>query len=145
MAIKPDDARSLLTEALFLLGGEDGDAVAEFRRNVRKFLESDKKAAEQVLGEALRDARQSRRIVCAAIVSRDVMYSIPAPARHCDIVQHVLETTGQPIREPQEEGFLDDTGRFLDRRAAKIVAQQAGQILDNGVPQLDELFSENVW
>lgn len=89
--------------------------------------------------------RDSKRIVAAAIMYQGKVYSLPAPARHHDVIRHIAEATGETSIGENEQGFLDDLGQFLRRRPAMLVAQRAGQLLSNRAPVLRELYSENVW
>ena len=44
------------------------------------------------------------------------------------------------------EGFLTDTGEFLDRRAAADHAYECGQLIETAEePRIDRLMSEDLW
>jgi hypothetical protein len=60
--------------------------------------------------------------------------------RHCDCIRKVVEATGiKPAGGVQ--GFVTDTGEFLDRKQAQKHALECGQLLK---PKRI-LFSEDLW
>lgn len=63
--------------------------------------------------------------------------SLPAPARHHDILW------GLGRVQPQDQGFLTDRGRFVDRAAAAEIARAAGQAQALIAPP--HLYSEDLW
>jgi hypothetical protein len=92
----------------------------------------------------------SPKIVAAAIKDKDgKVYSVPQPGRHCDVFltmprdQRLLEAV---------QGFIDETGAFLDRHQAYKVAKENFQILpaeyyeaNNIAPTPGTLYSEDLW
>lgn len=91
-------------------------------------------------------------IIAAAIKLRHLVISMPRPARHHDI----LNNLAHHIRtyEDMEQGFITDTGVFLNRTDAFVhsrlygpgtprrdKARLAGENVYNGY----ELFSEDMW
>lgn len=85
------------------------------------------------------------RVVAAAIRMGGEVISLPPPARHNDILAHMAKLQHGIYRVPAHtQGFLISDGRFADRRAARKIAEAAGQLLprDMGLP---ELYSEDVW
>ena len=86
-------------------------------------------------------------ITHVAIRFRNKIYSLPAPARHCDVIKHIVETTGYTtisVDMHREQGFLDTNGLFLDRAAAYVRAQGNGQLTAKGHKE-GVLFSEDLW
>lgn len=83
-------------------------------------------------------------IVAAAIRSGDRTWSLPKPARHCDVIRVARSTTGATYADVccHNQGFLTSTGRFVGRLEAEDVARRAGQVdkLIGGV-----LTSEDLW
>lgn len=67
-------------------------------------------------------------------------YSLPKPNRH----HHVIRMIGG-ISGPDIQGFLDDSGVFLNRADALEVALRAGQVLDIDNVRAGRLFSEDLW
>ena len=60
--------------------------------------------------------------------------SLPAPARHCDIICHIAAPykPGKPtiiLADGGVQGFVTNTGRFVTREEAYTIAKEAGQIL----------------
>lgn len=80
------------------------------------------------------------RITHVAIQYNGKVYSLPKPNRH----HHVIRMIGG-IHGPNMQGFLDNDGRFLDRKAALRVALAAGQVLDPVDIRANQLFSEDLW
>lgn len=74
----------------------------------------------------------------------DVVHSLPRPARHHHVIAAIARSGAYPRRHGGEQGFVLSDGSFADRRRARLVAEQAGQLLprDGG---LAELYSEDVW
>ncbi len=88
------------------------------------------------------------KITCVAIRFQGTVYSLPAPNRHNDVIRHIVETTGVDAVNVmgEDQGFLDETGRYLTRRQALGVAGREGQLKEGALgPRLGRLFSEDVW
>lgn len=97
---------------------------------------------------AIHRMRDSETIVAAALEIEGMTFSLPQPARHGHL-HMVCHTLGLPtdlyLRGTQ--GFLTNTGRFVNRVMAKHIAHRAGQ------PQMRpledrhqrDLFSEDLW
>lgn len=88
------------------------------------------------------EPKPQRGIVAAACQLNGLTFSMPAPARHHDILEamHVAGIeTGY-----EDQGFLDHRGIFLGRKAAMIVAYRWGQVTDE-FEDGGELFSEHLW
>lgn len=90
------------------------------------------------------------RIVAAAIRQDGLTFTIPAPARHHDIIS-AMARSEIDIPIVGEQGFIDSSGNFVDRCIARQIAEAADQLIprkDSGVPfvaQHPQLFSEDVW
>lgn len=83
------------------------------------------------------------RILSAAVLLYGVVMSLPAPARHHDILAKIRPLYLSPIGGDMQ-GFLTTTGRFVSRREAVAIATAAGQI-DEPKFQPNALFSEDLW
>ena len=86
-------------------------------------------------------------IVAAAILFEGKVYSEPPPARHhtlLRIIAEELRVAGRPvIIRNEEQGFLTSLGKFVRRKPAAWIAQEAGQITE---PKWgDQLYSEDLW
>jgi len=83
------------------------------------------------------------KVVASAIYQAGVTFSLPRPARHCDVIRAM---TGAGIETPirGEQGFLLSDGTFANRIKSKAVAHDAGQLRE-GPTNVCELFSEDVW
>jgi len=84
------------------------------------------------------------RIISAAILYGGII-SLPRPARHGDIIATMDQLMGidGPLATPERQGFITDTGRYVNRVEARNIAWRAGQIIsDSKGPQL---FSEDLW
>ena len=84
-------------------------------------------------------------IVGVAIRGEDFEVYLPKPARHHDVIR-ALAKTGMKTPIKGEQGFIDDELGFVGRLVAGQIAQEAGQLLDEG-KRLSRfgLFSEDVW
>jgi hypothetical protein len=87
---------------------------------------------------------QTTRIAAAAICQGGVIYQLPPPARHHDIIRHMTSTLGIVPPVIGEQGFVTSDGRFVCRRPALRIAREAGQIIQETAPA-HGLFSEDVW
>lgn len=87
----------------------------------------------------------SERIAAAAIrVGGQVRHMLP-PARHHNVMHRFYRKTGVVVG-PDEQGFITDTGRYVDREEALKIAVFAGQIIRrSGGDHATELFSEDMW
>lgn len=86
--------------------------------------------------------KPQRGIVAAACQIDGLTFSMPAPARHHDVLWS-MHTLG--VRGDEVQGFLDHRGVFLGRKAAMIVANNWGQILPEEFDPDGELYSEHLW
>lgn len=88
-------------------------------------------------------------IVAAAILYKDVVYALPAPARHHTVIHHILRTTkDKKVPASALQGFIDDNEGFVDRERARDLVVKQEQPLKNGKDALDHirhLFSEDLW
>ena len=82
-------------------------------------------------------------IVAAAILDANGnARSLPSPARHGDVMLHMLRNGFEPPFTG-EQGFLLTTGEFLNREAAARHALASGQVSKLMVPP--DLYSEDLW
>lgn len=86
-----------------------------------------------------------RKIVAAAIFTPDrEIVSLPAPARHHNIIRHIVDNMGyDSVGYGFEQGFIDNDGVFLRRKPAARIAKKAGQIEELAHPP--NLYSEDLW
>ena len=81
-------------------------------------------------------------IVGVAVSRGELTLSMPAPFRHCDVIQRAVSLgLDCPIRS-EEQGFLTSGGVFVDRVKAAEIAVVAGQVAR--LPQ-GRLTSEDLW
>jgi hypothetical protein len=77
------------------------------------------------------------------------VFSLPSPHRHIHLFRDFeseLSTTssgGTMLTVPAKQGFLDESGRFLDRVAAAEYALASGQVASLAHPP--NLYSEDLW
>lgn len=86
-------------------------------------------------------------IVGVALRTQDgVVVSLPKPARHHNVIHQMTEAgyTREQIAR-SDQGFVTDRGRWVRRVPAKLMAQDAGQIIRDSSGGSRELFSEDVW
>ena len=90
--------------------------------------------------------RQLPKITHVTIKYAGRVWSLPAPNRHHDVIRMIFEKTGEGIRGPDTQGFLDETGRFLGRSDAFILASDNRQLRrEPRGYQGSKLFSEDLW
>ena len=87
------------------------------------------------------------KLTHVAVRFRGVTYSLPAPNRHHHVLAKIRQETGVSFvdTDENEQGFLDESGRFLNRHQALVSAQLFDQIKEGVVIRADRLFSEDVW
>lgn len=71
----------------------------------------------------------------------------PKPFRHHDIIAWYGATINRlRLREGyiETQGFLTNSGKFVDREEGLIIAQRNNQILEKSPPKY-KLFSEDMW
>jgi hypothetical protein len=82
------------------------------------------------------------RIEAAAVRHKGAVWTLPRPARHHHIlwaIDHVHP--GGDVVGPDEQGFVTDAGRFVERADAMMIARAAGQTTSTHF----HLFSEDLW
>ncbi|TRD03832.1 hypothetical protein FJV76_14450 [Mesorhizobium sp. WSM4303] len=84
----------------------------------------------------------SERIISVAISAFGIIASLPAPARHGDVLRKLQDFNPLIIRG-ERQGFLTDAGRFVNRRDAAVIALAAGQI--DKLMSAPDLYSEDLW
>lgn len=86
----------------------------------------------------------SERIIAAAI-QYGATISLPPPARHHTIIQTMDTEMGieGPLATPQTQGFITNTGRYVNRVEAFYIAHKAGQIISE--TKGPQLYSEDLW
>lgn len=87
----------------------------------------------------------AHKITHSAIVYRGVTYALPAPNRHPNVIEMISRATGVTQDIAGTQGFLDDRGKFLNRKNALAVALKAGQVKCPDSIRAGQLFSEDVW
>mgnify|MGYP000851114951 CR=1 FL=1 len=96
--------------------------------------------------ESLFTSHNLPKITHVAIEYAGRVWSLPAPNRHHNVIRMIAKETGDGIRGPDTQGFLDETGRFLGRVGAFQLASDNGQLQRKpGGYGGRELFSEGLW
>lgn len=86
------------------------------------------------------------KITHVAIRFNDVIYSLPEPNRHNDVIYMIVRQNPDiDYIDVEEEGFLDAEGHFLNRKQALVSAQLNDQLKDPNNVRLNMLFSEDLW
>lgn len=95
------------------------------------------------------------RIDRAAIWCRGIIYDVPRPGRHRDVIAMMRRRPEGADLIVTHQGFTTTHERFVDRVEALKIARAAGQLLterveDDGTvikieQRGDKLFSEDVW
>lgn len=87
-------------------------------------------------------ADASERIVSVAISAFGVVASLPAPARHGDVLRKLQDFNPIVVRGDRQ-GFLTNTGRYVNRRDAAVIALAARQV--DKLIAAPDLYSEDLW
>jgi hypothetical protein len=83
-------------------------------------------------------------VIGVAIMAKGcLMCSLPKPKRHHDVIK-AMAASGMDVPIIGEQGFILSNGSFADRKYARKVAEQSGQLLERASSGPD-LFSECVW
>jgi hypothetical protein len=85
------------------------------------------------------------KITHVAIVWHDRTYTLPSPNRHHHVIEQINKETGLSLDGTEIQGFLDDRGKFLNRKNALATALKAGQVKCPDSIRAGRLFSEDVW
>jgi len=80
-------------------------------------------------------------IVAAAIEQKGKVFTLPKPARHHNIIQLIIEETGERVTGVQ--GFIDELGNFYNRVDAAQHAISCKQL--KKIPRPPNLHSEDLW
>ena len=72
------------------------------------------------------------RVVAAAVNHEGKVWTLPAPARHHNVLRYMVEHgVKTPIRAgTEDQGFVRSDGKFVSRSAALRIARQADQVGD---------------
>lgn len=88
-------------------------------------------------------------ITHVAIRWDDRVWSLPKPYRHHDIIRMVANLTGATAIDCSDsrgdQGFLDESGRYLNRKQALVSALLNKQVKDENDIRCGMLFSEDLW
>ena len=84
-------------------------------------------------------------IVAAAVFGGGVIWSLPAPNRHHNVLWEMDRVGVDAILHggPDAQGFVTSKGRFVTRDEAAEIAISAGQI--NSLQWPPYLYSEDLW
>lgn len=84
------------------------------------------------------------RVAAAALRLEDgTIVTEPPPARHHDLIKVAVAEHGARAGLINEQGFVDEDGRFMRRKPAGQAAIEAGQIEKLRWPP--NLYSEDLW
>lgn len=85
-------------------------------------------------------------IIAAAVKVDSKVYTLPAPARHPDILDYIADIDAKLLQKPHYhcEGFLTSENRFVSRYDAAQIARRAKQIINPGYLH-DILYTEDLW
>lgn len=79
-------------------------------------------------------------IVGVSILYRNTAYSMPKPNRHHNVIRMI-----GGIEDEDLQGFITNTGRFVDRVEGLAIALAANQVLDVKNIRGGLLYSEDLW
>lgn len=78
---------------------------------------------------------------------RPIFAAAPAPARHHHVLHQLTILKEKGDRIDKGQGFVTDTGRYVDRQEGWKIAEAAGQLLERAPTdgRGGTLYSEDVW
>lgn len=85
----------------------------------------------------------SDKIVGVAIIHKDVVYSLPKPNRHHNVIQLIIHKLGIKHAYCREQGFIKENGDYIDRIEGAKLALENGQTKKLIAPP--NLYSEDLW
>jgi hypothetical protein len=87
------------------------------------------------------------KITHVAVRFKGKVWSLPPPNRHHNVLWKIAEETGEKMVDVggENQGFLDESGRYLTRKQALVSAQVNGQMREDRPVWGDQLYSENLW
>lgn len=88
------------------------------------------------------DPFNGEKIVAVGIRHRGLFITLPAPARHGDVLKPLWDIDGVLV-QPDDQGFITSSGRWVGRIEAADIARFAGQVTKLIAPP--RLYSEDVW
>ncbi len=145
------DAHEALEECFALIHDLSGGDMAKVSAacEERNFVDPYDEAEGEADGEGIPKAMSvpQTHIVAAAIMTLDgVIHSVKRPGRHHDVIK-AMHDIGIRFKSNHPQGFLLNTGRFVDRRPAKQIAIKAGQMKKRrpDIEHLKDLYSEDLW
>lgn len=99
-----------------------------------------------------KDENVPELIVCASCIMKDknlAEYYMFNGARHCDMLMleqiEAMEKNLNIELLPDQQGFLTNKGRFVDRKEALKIAKANNQIIYDIGYELEELYSEMLY
>lgn len=99
-------------------------------------------AARMDRRERIPTVDDASHIVAVAVRANGLIISMPAPARHFNIMKSMPAKMARSVL-PSDQGFVTDTGHYVGREDALRIATAAGQLLKPTAHR--ELFSEDLW
>lgn len=137
------------------------DAIRAFRKTCHAFISESRLALGEVTSshDAARAAERAEEararcaeifkgtaletVATAAIRVGPVVYIVPRPGRHHDVLRAMPEDVAVNSHI-DDQGFVTSAGRFVDRKEAAAIARAANQLIREPTPR-DMLTSEDVW
>lgn len=107
------------------------------------------KVIEDAMPETIVAAAIRTRFECPGTPNGEQIVSAPPPARHHTLIHPLNELAtkaGSKRVQPEDQGFLTSTGRFVDRKEAMQIAISSGQPMINHPSRNNHtLYSEDLW
>lgn len=72
------------------------------------------------------------------------VYAVERPGRHSHILQMLYEQGVPSANGQEDQGFVTNHGRYVNRQEAVIIASSRGQLIRKTSP-VNQLFSEDLW
>jgi len=135
----------MASDAGYSYGSDENDQMAAMLEYQEQEAMYQAMAEEDMMQRQMEEEMMNIEfITCAAIKYKGKIYAMERPNRHCDLFSFIISENGSRIDPNEIQGFMTNKGRFLSRKEAQPIAENAGQV-DGGLITKDLLTSEDMW
>ena len=86
------------------------------------------------------------KIVAVAFNWNGLIISMPSPARNHHVIANMFQSKlPKEISFIKNQGFITNTGRFVNRKEAFHIAKEANQMIADNLGSAECLISEDLW
>lgn len=81
-----------------------------------------------MMTETLSNMIQGTQITCVATLYKGVIYVIPAPAEHWDVIEYIKQHLVEDLDGTQVHGFLTDKDEFITMAQGIELVRKQGKL-----------------